>query len=371
MEVSSEQQLFFMREAVALGERGRIFAPPNPWVGCVIVKNGCIIGRGWHKGIGSPHAEVCAFQDQTSSLVGADVYVTLEPCCHFGRTPPCVDLLIKSKVSSVYIALLDPDPRVCKRGVARLKEAGISVYVGIGHEEAKASLQPYLHQRETGLPWVVMKTAASLDGQTSDRRGISQWISGEQARLDVGRLRAESQAVIVGSRTVCLDNPRLSARMPSGDLYERQPLRVAVDSRGSVPLDARVWNPDSGNVLLATTEQCSKEHIQKLEDRGVEVWKSSPQQVDLKRLLQYLAEKGCLQVLVEGGARLHSAFWREHLVNAGVIYWGPKFLGDQGSPMLRDLQLCLDNAEHVKITKTFLVGDSVKTCFECVGREDG
>ncbi|QYC76527.1 bifunctional diaminohydroxyphosphoribosylaminopyrimidine deaminase/5-amino-6-(5-phosphoribosylamino)uracil reductase RibD [Chlamydia suis] len=364
MEVLSEQQLFFMRKAVALGERGRLLAPPNPWVGCVIVKNGCVIGEGWHKGIGFPHAEVCAIQDSPCSLEGAEVYVTLEPCCHFGRTPPCVDLLIKSKVAAVYVALLDPDPRVCKKGIARLREAGIPVYVGIGSKEAKASLQPYLHQRETGLPWVVMKTAASLDGQTADREGRSQWISGELARADVGKLRAESQAVIVGSRTVCLDNPRLSARQAHGNLYERQPLRVVIDSLGKVPLDARVWNADSGKSLLATTEQCSLEYKQRLEDLGVEVWQSSSQQVDLRELLQTLAAKGCLQVLIEGGAQLHSAFWKEDLVNAGVIYLGPKFLGDQGSPMLQDLQVGLANAKSVKITEISLVGDSVKVCFE-------
>ncbi|AAX51008.1 bifunctional diaminohydroxyphosphoribosylaminopyrimidine deaminase/5-amino-6-(5-phosphoribosylamino)uracil reductase RibD [Chlamydia trachomatis] len=369
MEVLSEQQLFFMRKAVALGEKGRIFAPPNPWVGCVIVKNGGVIGEGWHQGIGSPHAEVCAVQDQKCSLEGAEVFVTLEPCCHFGRTPPCVDLLIKSKVAAVYVGLLDPDPRVCKKGVARLQAAGIPVYVGVGSQEAKTSLQPYLYQRERGLPWVVMKTAASLDGQTADRGGSSQWISGELARADVGKLRAESQAIIVGARTVCLDNPRLSARFPHGDLYERQPLRVVVDSRGTVPLESRVFDLSSGSTLFATTQQCPKEYIQKLKDLGVEVWESSSHQVDLKGLLRYLAERGCLQVLVEGGAQLHSAFWQQKLVNAGVIYWGPKFLGDQGQPMLRDLQLSLVTAEHVRITETSLVRDSVKTCFECLEQE--
>ncbi|MBQ8498775.1 bifunctional diaminohydroxyphosphoribosylaminopyrimidine deaminase/5-amino-6-(5-phosphoribosylamino)uracil reductase RibD [Chlamydia sp.] len=364
MEVSSEQQLFFMRKAVSLGEKGRICAPPNPWVGCVIVKNGSVIGEGWHKGIGSPHAEVDAVQNRSCSLEGAEVYVTLEPCCHFGRTPPCVDLLIKNNVKAVYVALLDPDLRVCKKGVARLKEAGIIVRVGVGSQEAMSSLRPYLYQRETGLPWVVMKTAASLDGQTADRRGSSKWISGDQARADVGKLRAESQAIIVGARTVCLDNPRLSARLPSGELYERQPLRVVVDSRGIVPLDAQVWNTESGNALLATTEQCSQEYIQKLEYLGVKVWVCPSEQVDLKGLLRFLAKKGCLQVLVEGGAQLHSAFWRQDLVNAGVFYWGPKVLGNQGQPILHDLGLSLANAASMKITETSLLGDSVKLCFE-------
>src|ERR1700733_11932243 len=199
MRESKEQQLFFIRWAIQLGERGRHTAPPNPWVGCVIVKGGSILGEGYHEATGAKHAEVMAIEKAGVLARGATAYVSLEPCPHQGRTPPCVDALIKAGIQQVVIPLLDPDPHVSGKGVARLKKAGIEVVVGIGQEEAARSLEPYLFQRVTKRPFCVLKSAISLDGRTAAADGSSHWITSDEARQDVHRLRAESQAILVGA----------------------------------------------------------------------------------------------------------------------------------------------------------------------------
>ncbi|ETR79632.1 Diaminohydroxyphosphoribosylaminopyrimidine deaminase [Chlamydia pneumoniae B21] len=260
MEDFSEQQLFFMRRAIEIGEKGRITAPPNPWVGCVVVQENRIIGEGFHAYAGGPHAEELAIQNASMPISGSDVYVSLEPCSHFGSRPPCANLLIKYKVSRVFVALVDPDPKVAGQGIAMLRQAGIQVYVGIGESEAQASLQPYLYQRTHNFPWTILKSAASVDGQVADSQGKSQWITCPEARHDVGKLRAESQAILVGSRTVLSDDPWLTARQPQGMLYPKQPLRVVLDSRGSVPPTSKVFDKTSPT-LYVTTERCPKNYI--------------------------------------------------------------------------------------------------------------
>src|SRR5256886_11759118 len=198
-----------MAAAVARGEQGRLTAAPNPWVGCVLVRDGEIVGRGFHRAAGEPHAEALALAQAGGRARGATAVVTLEPCTHFGRTPPCTPALVEAGVARVVVAVLDPDPRVSGRGVEELRAAGVAVDVGVGAAEAEASLRPYLHHRRTGRPLCLLQAAVSLDGRTAAADGTSQWITGPEARADAHRLRAESQAVIVGAGTALADRPSL------------------------------------------------------------------------------------------------------------------------------------------------------------------
>src|SRR2546421_3538656 len=202
-----------MAAAVALGEQGRLTAAPNPWVGCVLVRDSEIVGRGFHRAAGEPHAEALALAQAGGRARGATAVVTLEPCTHFGRTPPCTPALVEAGVARVVVAVLDPDPRVSGRGVEELRAAGVAVDVGVGAAEAEASLRPYLHHRRTGRPLCLLKAAVSLDGRTAAADGTSQWITGPEARADSHRLRVESQAVVVGAGTALADRPALTARL--------------------------------------------------------------------------------------------------------------------------------------------------------------
>ncbi|AHK63528.1 bifunctional diaminohydroxyphosphoribosylaminopyrimidine deaminase/5-amino-6-(5-phosphoribosylamino)uracil reductase RibD [Chlamydia avium] len=367
MEDFSEQQLFFMRRAIALGEMGKISAPPNPWVGCVIVKHGKIIGEGYHKEKGGPHAESEAIRSSTVSVKGSDMYVTLEPCCHYGSTPPCVDLLIQYGIKHVYVALMDPDPRVSGKGIAALRKAGILVYEGLGKEDAELSLKPYLHQRCYASPWIVIKSASTVDGQVADSSGKSQWITCSEARNDVGKLRAASQAIIVGAQTVIQDNPRLTARTDSGELYFRQPTRIVLDSLGRISPQARMFHT-SENALYVTTTLCPEKHVNSFRDRDIEVLVTQPQnlRVNLFELRQYLSNKNILQVVVEGGPVLQTAFIKANLAHAIILYIGGKILGDQRKTIFGDLGLQLDSSKQLLLKSSKIIGNSLRTLWEFV-----
>jgi diaminohydroxyphosphoribosylaminopyrimidine deaminase/5-amino-6-(5-phosphoribosylamino)uracil reductase len=296
----------FMAEAIALGERVRTTTSPNPWVGAVVVPDGeGPAAEGATQPPGGPHAERVALDLIGPAARGATVYVTLEPCSHHGRTPPCADALIEAGVRRVVVALEDPDSRVAGQGLQRLRDAGVEVVVGVGAAEASASLAPYLTHRRTGRPFVVLKMAMTLDGRTAAPDASSQWITGPAARLDVQRLRAESDAIAVGAGTVRADNPALTVRPDGGPLDRatagRQPLRVVF---GAVPEGARV--------------RPALEHDGPIGD-----------------LLDALGARGVLQLLVEGGAHLAHSFHTAGLVDRYVIYVAPAFLGgDDGVPLL-------------------------------------
>jgi diaminohydroxyphosphoribosylaminopyrimidine deaminase/5-amino-6-(5-phosphoribosylamino)uracil reductase len=301
----AEHDAAFMAEALALGQSVRTSTSPNPWVGCVIVPAGDGPAyEGSTRPPGGAHAERVALELAGAAARGATVYVTLEPCSHHGRTPPCADALIEAGVRRVVVAVRDPDERVAGRGLERLRHAGIDVVVGVGAAEAAASLAPYLKQRRTGRPWVVLKMAATLDGRTAAPDGSSQWITGPLARLDVQRLRAESDAIAVGAGTVRADDPALTVRPdgpPPPDGPPRQPLRVVI---GPAPPEARVHPA--------------------LVHRG-----------PLEPLLDGLGRQGVLQLLVEGGAHVAHSFHAAGLVDRYVIYIAPAFLGgDDGIPLL-------------------------------------
>lgn len=297
----SDDDRLWMAEAVALGQSVRALTSPNPWVGAVVVPTGeQPVSLGATAPPGGPHAEVTALELAGDSARHATVYVTLEPCSHHGRTPPCADALIAAGVRRVVVAVEDPDPNVSGQGIARLRAAGIEVVVGTGAAEVAASLAPYLKHRRTGRPWVVLKLAATLDGRIAAPDGTSKWITGPEARADVQRLRAESGAIAVGAATVRADDPALTARDPAVR-PDRQPLRVVL---GTVPEGARA--------------------LPALEHHG-----------PLEPLLDELGRRGVLQLLVEGGAGVAGEIHRAGLVDQYVLYFAPAIMGgDDGRPML-------------------------------------
>jgi diaminohydroxyphosphoribosylaminopyrimidine deaminase/5-amino-6-(5-phosphoribosylamino)uracil reductase len=289
-----------MARAAAVGRTARLDARPNPWVGAVVVDaGGAVVASGATEPPGERHAEVVALDAAGRAAVGGTLYVTLEPCVHTGRTPPCTDRVAASGVARVVVAVADPDTRVSGRGIAALRDAGLTVELGVGVDEVRADLAPYLHHRATGRPYVVLKWAATLDGRTAAPDGSSRWVTSKAARADAHRLRADADAVLVGAGTVRRDDPRLTVRLPG---VERQPLRVVL---GAAPATARV-------------HPC-------LEYRGA-----------LGPLLDDLGSRGVLQLLVEGGATVAHAFVAAGLVDRYVAYVAPALLGgDDGAPVLR------------------------------------
>jgi diaminohydroxyphosphoribosylaminopyrimidine deaminase/5-amino-6-(5-phosphoribosylamino)uracil reductase len=341
-----------MAEAVALGERGRLTAAPNPWVGCLIVSaDGQAVGRGFHRKAGEPHAEVHALRDAGDRARGATAYVTLEPCAHQGRTPPCAPTLVAAGVTRVVVAVLDPDENVAGRGVQILRAAGITVDVGVGADAAARSLTPYLHHRRAGRPLCVLKTAASIDGRTAAADGTSQWITGPEARADAHRLRAESGAVVVGAGTALADNPTLTYRNLGFEegLTPPQPLRVLLDAAGRVPARGPLFDPALAATLVITTPTADPDVRKAWQDAGADVEEVGPAPalppfpgpppdppgpgVDLAAALQALGRRGILQAMVEGGATLHGALLRAGLADRLVVYTGGAVLGAEGRPL--------------------------------------
>jgi diaminohydroxyphosphoribosylaminopyrimidine deaminase/5-amino-6-(5-phosphoribosylamino)uracil reductase len=331
-----------MAEAVALGERGRLTAAPNPWVGTVVVGvDGQIVGRGFHHRAGEPHAEVHALREAGARARGATAYVTLEPCAHHGRTPPCAPALVEAGVRRVVVAVLDPDEQVAGRGIEVLRAAGISVEVGVGAEAAARSLGPYLHHRRTGRPFCLLKAAASLDGRTAAADGTSQWITGPEARADAHRLRAESGAVVVGAGTALADQPSLTFRNLEFEagLTPSQPLRVLLDATGRVPAIGPLFDLGVAPTLVLTTAAADAETRRAWEEAGADVEGVPPAGgvqaggVDLGVALDLLGRRGILQAMVEGGATLHGALLRAGLADRLVVYTGGVVLGSEGLPL--------------------------------------
>lgn len=327
----------WMARAVARGERGRRSAPPNPWVGCVLVRHGTVVGEAHHVRPGSPHAERAALAEAAERARGATAYLTLEPCAHQGRTGPCVDALLDAGIARVVVALEDPDARVAGRGIAELRAGGIDVVVGIEGAEAGASLAPYLHHRRTGAAYCVAKTALSIDGRAAAADGSARWITGPQARDDAHGLRADSQAIVVGAGTALTDRPALTVRdaqEPAGSA----PLRVLLDARGRVPPDGPLFDPDLGPTLVITTDAVRPEAVDAWRAAGTKVESVAEAGdrggVDLPAALRLLGDHGVLQALVEGGPTVHGALVAEGLVDRLVVYVGAALVGTGGRPAL-------------------------------------
>lgn len=347
----------FMARALQLAERGMNTTTPNPRVGCVLVSGGVIIGEGWHERAGEAHAEIAALQSVHGSAKGATAYVTLEPCNHQGRTPPCTEALIAAGVARVVAAMEDPNPQVSGAGAARLRDAGIVIEVGLMAEAARELNIGFVSRFQRRRPWVRIKIAASIDGKTALANGVSQWITGAAARRDGHRWRARSCAVMTGIGTLNDDDPRLTVRdVPA----HRQPLRVVVDSRLRVPLDAKIL--DGGGVVVATAVE-DKQKTQQLEALGAQVWllPDSAKRVELVALVQALAAQGINEVLVEAGRNLHSALLAADVVDEFVLYLAPHFLGDDARGMIELPGLhSLDQRLNLKVRDVRRFGDDFR-----------
>ena len=322
----------FMARALQLARRGLYSTTPNPRVGCVVVRDGWVIGEGWHEQAGLPHAEAGALAATVGAgdtAKGATVYVTLEPCSHFGRTPPCADALIEAGVARVVAAMPDPNPLVAGQGLARMAAAGIEVASGLLEAEATELNIGFVSRMTRGRPWLRLKVAASLDGKTALNNGVSQWITGPDARRDAHAWRARSCAVLTGIGTVRDDNPRLTVREVS---TTRQPLKVVIDSRLETPPDAAVL--DGGNVLIAAAQDDPGRRAA-LSARGAEIvlLPNAEGKVDLARLLQELGRRGINEVLAEAGTRLNGSLLREGCVDELLIYQAPMLIGDAARGM--------------------------------------
>jgi diaminohydroxyphosphoribosylaminopyrimidine deaminase/5-amino-6-(5-phosphoribosylamino)uracil reductase len=319
----------FMARALGLAERGLFTTTPNPRVGCVIVRDGRIVGEGFHSRAGEPHAEANALAAAGDRAAGATVYTTLEPCSHHGRTPPCADALVVAKVKRVVAAMGDPNPKVAGDGFARLRAAGIEVASGLLEDEARELNVGFVSRLVRGRPWVRLKVAATLDGKTAAANGESQWITGEAARRDGHRWRARACAVLTGIGTVKDDDPRLTVREVA---TTRQPLRVLVDSRLEVPLGARIL--EGGNLLVAAAA-ADRAKIEALRARGAEVvlLPNPAGKVELAELMRELARRELNEIHVEAGVKLNGSLVAAGLVDELLVYLAPSLLGDGASGM--------------------------------------
>ncbi len=334
-----------MSLAIEVARRGLYSTSPNPRVGCILVGDTEIIGTGFHVRAGDGHAEVNAIQDSrrnSRQTAGATAYVTLEPCSHTGKTPPCCEALVAAGVSRVVVAMVDPNPLVAGNGIRKLREAGISVEVGVLEEEALSLNPGFIKRMTTGLPSVCAKLAMSLDGRTAMASGESQWITGSHARSDVQRLRAQSCAIISGVDTVITDNASLTVRKDQLGLdeelsalaVEQQPLRVILDSNLRLAPTAKILSQAGQTVVIAAQENAEAQ--QRLNDAGAEVvyLPNDSGRIDLHRVLELLGKRQCNEVLLEAGATLAGAMTQANLIDRFVIYMAPTFLGSLARPLL-------------------------------------
>lgn len=316
----------YMKRALELAALGKGNVSPNPMVGAVIVKNGKIIGEGYHNRYGDNHAEVNAFENSTEDVRGAIMYVTLEPCAHYGKTPPCAKRIVEEGIKKVVIGVLDPNPLVAGKGVKILKDAGIEVVVGVLEEECRKINEIFMKYIETSRPFVLMKYAMSLDGKISTVTGKSKWISCEESRRDVHELRNNLSAIMVGINTVIKDNPMLNCRIEGGN----NPIRIIVDSKLRTPLDSNIVNTaDKIRTIVATTDKVDNDKIKALEEKSVEVLivKTKDGRVDISKLMNKLGEKKIDSILLEGGSELNFSCMQEGIVDKVRIYIAPMVLG--------------------------------------------
>jgi len=354
-----------MAKALQLAQRGLYTTTPNPRVGCVIVRDGTVVGEGWHERAGAPHAEVNALQAAGERARGATAYVTLEPCHHHGRTPPCDEALIAAGVKRVVAAMRDPDPRTAGQGTERILRAGIEVATGVLESEARELNIGFVSRVTRGRPWTRMKIAASLDGKTALNNGKSQWITGEAARHDGHHWRARACAVLTGIGTVRDDDPQLTVREVS---TTRQPLRVVVDSRLEIPPTARILA--AGGVLIACAVGDKLKSAQ-LQERGAEVIviPNAAGKVDLPALMQELGRRGINELHVEAGCKLNGSLLSEGCVDELLVYLAPHLLGDRARGMADLPELTdLGGRRVLKFADTSAVGDDIRIIARVVQR---
>jgi diaminohydroxyphosphoribosylaminopyrimidine deaminase/5-amino-6-(5-phosphoribosylamino)uracil reductase len=321
-----------MKRALKLAERGTGFTNPNPLVGAVIVKDGRIIGEGWHRLYGSDHAEVDAFKNATEDVSGADMYVTLEPCSHYGKTPPCARAIVEKGIRRVFIGLTDPNPLVSGRGIQILRDNGIHVESGFLEDEGRRLNEIFLKYITTGLPFCIMKTAMTLDGKIATASGDSKWITGELSRRHVHELRHRVSGIMAGIGTIMADDPMLTTRLEGRE--GKDPVRIVIDSSARIPLGAKVLNLDSkAGTIIAATKKADKEKLKAIEAKGAEVIITPLKDngVDLDFLMRELGRRKIDSVLLEGGGRVNFAALKSGAVDKVNVFIAPKLIGGENA----------------------------------------
>jgi diaminohydroxyphosphoribosylaminopyrimidine deaminase/5-amino-6-(5-phosphoribosylamino)uracil reductase len=350
----------FMRRALRLAERGRGRTSPNPPVGAVVVSGGKVVGEGWHRGAGLPHAEVEALAMAGDAARGGTLYVTLEPCAHTGRTPPCAPAVVAAGIARVVVGTGDPNPRVDGAGIAALRAAGIAVETGVLEGDAKHLIQAFAKHVRTGRPFLTAKAAVSIDGRVAAADGSSRWITGPTARRDAHRLRAQCDAIMVGVGTVIRDDPRLTVRLRG--YTGRQPLRVVLDPVARTPIDAAILRPEAPT-LVAVTEKATPEAVAGLRGTGAEVVElpSSDGRVGIEPLLDELGRRAIMEVLLEGGPTVLGDAVERGLVDRFIIYVAPKLLGETGPGMLAGVVVAnIDQARELQFVSVRHVGADLR-----------
>ena len=359
MPTSDDTDRQYMRRALELATNGLYSAHPNPRVGCVIVKNDEVVGEGWHRKTGEVHAEVAALEAADTAAVGATAYISLEPCAHVGKTPPCVNALIEAGIVRLVVAMQDPNPRVAGKGLAMAKDAGITTSVGLLETDALRLNEGFVSRMTRGRPFVRLKIAASLDGATAMKSGESQWVTGEEARQDVQRLRAASGAVLTGIETVLRDDPSMNVRDGGLGDVSQQPVRVVLDSRLRMPTDSRMLGL-AGKTLIFGAQ--SADGVA-LHAAGAEIVKLATvdSRPDLSAVLEHLAYMEINDVLVETGPVLAGAFLTAGLVDELVIYQAPHIMGSETRRMVETPDLLgLDQRLNLRVIDSSLVGNDTK-----------
>lgn len=332
--------IFFMEKALELSLKGMGFVNPNPLVGAVIVKNGKIIGEGYHEYFGGPHAEINAFKNAREDVGGGEMYVTLEPCSHYGKTPPCADEIVRRGIKRVVVAMKDPNPLVAGRGIEILKKAGIEVVTDVLEEKAKRINEVFIKYITTKRPFCILKTAMTIDGKIATKTGDSKWISCEESREYVHRLRHRLSGVMVGIGTVLSDDPMLTTRLEG--IKASDPTRIIVDSNGRIPLDSKVLNIESNaKTIIAVTEGTPLEKVEEIKKKGalVVTTPSKNGRVDLKSLMEILGEMGIDGVLLEGGSTLNFSALEDRIVDKVMTFVAPKIIGGEGKTPVGGLGL--------------------------------
>ena len=316
----------FMQHALELAKRGYYTVSPNPMVGCVIVKNNKMIGEGWHEFYGGPHAEINALKQAGQAAENASLFITLEPCCHSGKTPPCVSAIIQAKIKNVYIACVDPNPLISGKGIALLKQAGIVIHFGLCEVEARELNKIFFHFIIKKRPYVIAKWAMSLDGKTKVNYHDEKQISNQKSQIHTHHLRHCVDAILIGSATAIADNPKLTVRSM---LVNKQPLRIVLASHGNLPFNLEIFNPNlAGKTIIVVTKNVNKLWLKIAKEKGIIVWqvKEENERIDLHVILIKLAEENISSLLVEGGETIHAEFFAQNLVDEVQVYLAPKII---------------------------------------------
>lgn len=348
-----------MEHCLRLAKQGQGGTSPNPLVGCVIVKDGVVVGEGYHKKAGGPHAEVWALQAAGDRAVDATLYVNLEPCCYYGRTPPCTEAIIRAGIGRVVIGMEDPNPKVAGMGVAQLESAGIQVTMGICEAEAKSLNEIFIKFISKKQPFVLWKAACSLDGKIAVANGDARWVTGAPARAEVHRTRAYLDGILVGSGTVLMDDPLLTVRpLPDG---RRQPVRIVLDGRGRIPATAKVFNSLAGGHTIWVVGQGAC--VDQSYSGDVSVLYSPEPTIDLAWLVTTLGQQGITSLLLEGGPTVAASFWQAQLIDKVQFYLAPKLIGQEGIAVLGNLgNVRMSAIDQLQAIKVRTVGDDI--CIE-------